>query len=81
MTAMLRSQGIPTKMVFGYTGSIYHAWINTWSSDTGWVTGSIYFNGKDWKLMDPTFASTAKSSAEIMNYIGNGANYTAKYIY
>ena len=81
MTAMLRSQGVPTKMVFGYTGSVYHAWINTWSSDTGWVTGSIYFNGKDWKLMDPTFASTAKSSAEIMKYIGNGANYTAKYIY
>ena len=81
MTAMLRSQGIPTKMVFGYTGSIYHAWINTYSSESGWVTGSIYFNGKDWKLMDPTFASSQKSSAEIMRYIGNGANYVAKYIY
>lgn len=81
MTAMLRSQGVPTKMIFGYTGSIYHAWINTYSSESGWVTGSIYFNGKDWKLMDPTFASTQKSSAEIMRYIGNGANYVAKYIY
>ena len=81
MTAMLRSQGVPTKMIFGYTGSTYHAWINTYSSESGWVTGSIYFNGKEWKLMDPTFASTGKSSAEIMKYIGNGANYTAKYIY
>lgn len=81
MTAMLRSQGVPTKMVFGYTGSIYHAWINTYSTESGWITGSIYFDGKDWKLMDPTFASTGKSSDEIMRYIGNGANYVAKYIY
>ena len=28
MTAMLRSQDIPTKLVVGYTGSLYHAWIN-----------------------------------------------------
>lgn len=81
MTAMLRSQGIPTKMVFGYTGSVYHAWINTYSAESGWITGSIYFDGKDWKLMDPTFASAGKSSDEIMSYIGNGANYVAKYIY
>ena len=81
MTAMLRSQGVPAKMVFGYTGSTYHAWISTYSAESGWVTGSIYFNGKEWKLMDPTLASTGKSSAEIMKYIGNGANYVAKYIY
>ena len=81
MTAMLRSQGIPTKMVFGYTGSAYHAWINTYSKESGWITASIYFDGKDWKLMDPTFASTGKSSEEIMKYIGNGANYVAKYLY
>lgn len=81
MTAMLRSQGIPTKMIFGYTGSAYHAWISTYSKESGWVTASIYFDGKDWKLMDPTFASTGKSSDEIMKYIGNGANYVAKYLY
>ena len=81
MTAMLRSQGVPTKMVFGYTGSVYHAWINTYSEETGWVTASIYFNGNEWKLMDPTFASTGKSSAEIMKYIGTGGNYSAKYLY
>lgn len=81
MTAMLRSQNVPTKMVFGYTGSVYHAWINTYSAETGWVTASIYFNGNEWKLMDPTFASTGKSSDEIMKYIGNGENYSAKYLY
>ena len=81
MTAMLRAQKIPTKMVFGYTGSVYHAWISTYSIESGWATASIYFNGKEWKLMDPTFASSAKSSAAIMKYIGNGQNYTAKYLY
>lgn len=81
MTAMLRSEGIPTKMVFGYTGSVYHAWISTYSAESGWVTASIYFNGSEWKLMDPTFASTGKSSKKIMEYIGNGANYVAKYLY
>jgi len=81
MTAMLRCQGIPTKMVFGYTGSIYHAWISTYSTESGWVSASIYFNGKEWKLMDPTFASSAKSSTSIMKYIGSGQNYTAKYLY
>ena len=25
MTAMLRSQGVPTKLVIGYTGNAYHA--------------------------------------------------------
>lgn len=81
MAAMLRSQGIPTKMVFGYTGSLYHAWISTYSNESGWITAYIYFDGNKWKLMDPTFASSAESSAAIMKYIGNENNYVEKYLY
>lgn len=81
MTAMLRSQEVPTKLVIGYTKNTYHAWINVYSKKKGWIAGAIYFNGKKWKLMDPTFASTAKSSKSIMKYIGNGRNYKAKYSY
>ena len=81
MTAMLRSQGIPTKLVVGYSGQTYHAWINTYSDEEGWMDAVIYFDGTRWKLMDPTYASTGKSDAAIMEYIGNGANYTAKYLY
>lgn len=81
MTAMLRSQGVPTKLVIGYTGNAYHAWINVYSKKKGWIAGAIYFNGKKWKLMDPTFASTSKSSRSVMKYIGNGRNYKAKYSY
>ena len=36
MTAMLRSQGIPTKLITGYVGTVYHAWISVWSAETGW---------------------------------------------
>ncbi|MBR4425582.1 MAG: transglutaminase domain-containing protein, partial [Oscillospiraceae bacterium] len=81
MSAMLRSQGVPVKLVVGYTGDVYHAWISVYSEKEGWVEGKIYFNGKEWKLMDPTFASGGKGSSEVQNYIGNGANYTSKYLY
>ena len=81
MTAMLRSQGVPCKLVIGYAGTAYHAWINTYTAKTGWVDGMIYFDGKDWKLMDPTFASSSNKSDSVMEYIGDGKNYSAKYYY
>ncbi len=81
MAAMLRSQGVPTKLVFGYAGDVYHAWLNVYSSEEGWINKAIYFDGKTWKLMDPTFASSGKQSASIMKYIGDGTHYTAKYVY
>lgn len=81
MTAMLRSQNIPTRLEVGYAGSIYHAWLSTYITDVGWVNGVIYFDGKTWKLMDPTFASSGNGSAEIMRFIGNGANYNKKFVY
>lgn len=81
MTGMLRSQGVPTKLVVGYAGDVYHAWINVWSANEGWIDGVIFFDGTSWKRMDPTFASSGNSSSDIMDYIGNGANYVAKYFY
>ena len=81
MTGMLRSQGIPSKLVVGYAGTAYHAWISVWTEETGWVDGVIYFDSKTWHRMDPTFASSANRSDSIMQYIGNGANYTTKYLY
>ena len=78
MTGMLRSQGVPTKLVIGYAGDVYHAWINVYSSSTGWVEGVVYFDGVNWQRMDPTFASSG--GAGVMDYIGDGTNYSAKYI-
>lgn len=81
MAAMLRSQGIPCKLVIGYAGTVYHAWINVYIQGVGWVEKAIYFDGKNWTLMDPTFVSTGKGSASIMKYVTNSANYSAKYAY
>lgn len=81
MTAMLRSQNIPTKLVIGYTGNVYHAWLNVYTKETGWIDGIISFDGNKWQLMDPTFASTAKSNKDVVSYITNSSNYTAKYLY
>jgi len=81
MTAMLRSQDVPTKLVVGYTGEVYHAWINIYSDETGWIGSVVYFDGESWKLMDPTFYSTAGGSENVKKYIGDGSNYTAKYLY
>ena len=81
MTAMLRSLGIPCKLVVGYAGEVYHAWINAYSKETGWINQLIYFDGNSWELMDPTFASSSKQSSEIMKFIGNGNNYKMKFMY
>ena len=85
MTGMLRSLGVPCKLVTGYVpsggGQSYHAWISVWSQETGWVEGAIYFNGSAWQRMDPTFASSGKGSATIARFIGNGSNYTVDKIY
>jgi len=80
MTAMLRSQDVPCKLVVGYAGSVYHAWISVWTQEYGWVDGAIFFDGQVWTRMDPTFASSGSRSEEIMQFINNG-NYTTKYLY
>ncbi len=81
MTAMLRTQNIPTKLVVGYTGSAYHAWVNVYITNVGWVDNAIYFDGQKWSLMDPTFMSSGGKSEEVRQYIGNASNYQAKYSY
>lgn len=81
MAGMLRSQGIPCKLVVGYAGNVYHAWVSVWTEQTGWIDGVIFFDGTVWQRMDPTFASSGNSSEAIMEYIGDGKNYTVKYLY
>ena len=77
--AMLRSMGIPAKMVHGWAGTVYHAWIMVYTEDTGWI-GVIEFNGSDWIRMDPTFASSGDSQ-QLRDFIGDGSNYSDSYWY
>ena len=81
MASMLRSQNIPCKLVVGYAGTIYHAWIDVYVEGTGWIAGAIRFDGKDWTLMDPTFVSSGKRSPSIMEYVTTDSNYSQKYAY
>lgn len=80
MTTLLRSQGIPTKLEVGYSGTVYHAWISVYLEESGWVDGIIQFDGRSWSLMDPTLAASNSSKA-VGKYIGDGSNYTVKYSY
>jgi hypothetical protein len=59
MTAMLRSRGIPTKLVIGYVGELRHAWISVYSEEIGWIDNIIQYEGIDWRLLDPTFAASS----------------------
>ena len=77
---MLRSQRIPTKLEVGYSGDVYHAWISVWTKETGWIDRVIEFKGNKWTLIDPTLASN-NSSDSVRKYIGDGSNYTLKFVY
>lgn len=80
MAAMLRSQGIPTHLEVGYAKDAYHAWISVYVDEKGWINGMIEFNGASWSLLDPTFAANS-SEKSLKKFIGDGSNYTIKYVY
>ena len=79
MSAMLRSQGIPTRLEVGYVGELYHAWISCYISEVGWVDGIIKFDGSSWTMMDPTLA--AGSSVEKVREFLKDNIYSVKYSY
>ena len=75
--AMLRSQGIPTKIVTGYVSpdNIYHAWIEVYIDGT-WVSAAFSVQAKTWSRLDLTFAS-----AGAVKSVGDGKEYTPRYVY
>jgi transglutaminase-like putative cysteine protease len=76
MSAMLRSQRIPTRLVVGYAGEVYHAWISVYLKEQGWVD-IVYFDGTQWVRMDPTFAASGNNEA----FIKDNSNYNQMYVY
>ncbi len=73
VAGMLRSQGIPTKMVFGDVSpdDIYHAWNMFYTEETGWVTVKYEVKADSWNRLDLTFSANGADSS----FIGDGANY------
>lgn len=77
MSSMLRIQGIPTKLVVGYAGDVYHAWISVYIENKGWVDGVIRFDGENWTMMDPTTAASSGLAEDITD----NSLYNALYFY
>lgn len=80
MGAMLRSQGIPTRLEIGYAGTEYHAWISVYIQEVGWIDKIIQFDGTTWTLMDPTLGSYASKSV-VKKYLEDNTYYQLKYKY
>lgn len=79
VAAMLRSQGIPTKIVTGYVSpdDIYHAWNMIYTEENGWITVEIKAPKNEWQRIDLTFAANGADS----QFIGDQSNYVEKYFY
>lgn len=77
--AMLRSQGIPTRVIFGYVSpdDLYHAWNMFYTDQTGWVTVDYKVSGGSWSRLDLTFSAGGTDG----KFIGDGGNYADVYEY
>ena len=76
--AMLRSQGIPTKIITGYVSpdNIYHAW-NLVYLDGSWKSVQVSVDPETWTRIDLTFAAAGGSE----HYVGDAKEYTDRYTY
>ena len=85
--AMLRSQGIPAKLVMGYVkvpdskDPVYHAWNEFYHAEKGgWFKiNEMKFDGQQFERVDPTFDSHNKSKSAVIKWIGDGSNYAKVY--
>lgn len=69
VAVMLRSQGVACKVVHGWAGETYHAWVEVLTEDG------------TWERMDPTFLANASDPEVVEKYIGDSENYRAQYYY
>ncbi|MEG0504567.1 MAG: transglutaminase domain-containing protein [Raoultibacter sp.] len=75
--AMLRSQGIPCKIITGDVSpdSIYHAWNMVYLNGT-WINARMNVDSGTWTRIDFTFAAGGATA-----YAGDGMSYTDKFTY
>ena len=83
LAAMLRSQGIPCKVVFGrYTDSDYgHVWNEIYIDSNGSITtDKVDIGGNRWCRLDPTMSHT-NSGKHSTDYMNTDRNYVCEFIY
>jgi transglutaminase-like putative cysteine protease len=70
--AMLRSQGIPTKLVKGYSKNVsgYHAWNEIYDSEAG-----------KWIIVDTTYDAEQKAAGHAYGMVKETAHYSKVYEY
>lgn len=75
--AMLRSLGIPCKVVTGYVSpdGVYHAW-NLVYINGSWTSVEFSVRAGEWSRVDLTFAAAGAGDT-----VGNGTSYTDRYVY
>jgi len=83
--AMLRSQGIPAKLVIGYyydplIGNTYHAWVSVYAQEDGKIGGNVNFIGGTWNILDPTVATMFAVSGPV-SATDDGKIYHALFYY
>lgn len=76
--AMMRSVGIPCKLITGYVdGDLYHAWNCFYLQEQGWVTVEIKAKPGLWQRVDITMAASGKRTSELED----DTKYTTRYTY
>lgn len=75
--AMLRSLGIPCKVITGYVSpdDVYHAW-NMVYADGSWHSVEFSVDQDSWSRVDLTFAAAGAGDT-----VGDGTSYTDRYVY
>ena len=75
---MLRSVGIPCKLITGYVEKdTYHAWNSFYLKDQGWVTVKIQAKANSWHRVDITFAASGTPADKLTD----DSLYTTRYVY
>lgn len=76
--AMLRSAGIPCKLITGYVeNDVYHAWNCFYLESQGWVTVRIAASPDTWQRVDITFAASGTPT----NALQDDSRYTPRFNY
>ena len=78
VAAMLRSAGIPCKLITGYVeNDVYHAWNCFYLESQGWVTVQIAAAPDTWQRVDITFAASGTPAKALQD----DSRYTARFTY
>lgn len=78
MAAMLRSQGVPCKLVYGHVDGMYHAWCMVLPDRDG-TAGGMALKAGEWSLLDPTLGLSSNERLA-QRYAADGA-YKAERTY